>query len=151
GEAAQVRKDVVESLTRQALGGHGGELNLRMDGEQAKQFRSHVPAGPGDGDSQHGLLRALPLRVLELRAGPRLPVLLALAHPRIARQEPRALEGLAELVVEMQERASDTVAHGSRLPRWPAAADVDDRVELPQRAGEGQRLADHHAQRFARE
>src|SRR5689334_19954618 len=98
-----------------------------------------------------GVKRALPLRVLELRAGARLPVLLALLHPRIAGEQAGPLEGLAQLVVELQERARDAVADRACLSGGPAAAHVHDGVELAHRVGQLERLGDHHPQRLARE
>src|SRR5581483_9148891 len=95
--------------------------------------------------------RGLPLGVLELRAGAGLPVLLPLLHPGIAGEETRPLERLAQLVVELQERARDAVADRPRLAAGPAPAHVHDRVELPPRVRQLERLGDHHPQRLARE
>src|SRR6185436_17518154 len=61
------------------------------------------------------------------------------------------LERLPELVVELQQRAGDPVPYGARLAGRPATAHIDGGIELAQRARELQRLADHHAQRLARE
>src|SRR4029079_1045127 len=93
----------------------------------------------------------LTLRVLELRARAGLSVLLALLHPRIAGEEAGPLEGLAELVVELQQRAGDAVTDRPRLAGGAGGAHVHDGVELPHRVGELQRLGDHHPQRLARE
>src|SRR6266508_2404486 len=92
--------------------------------------------------------KRLPLGVLEL--GPRagLAVLLPLFHAWIAREATRALEGLAQLVVEPQERTGNTVPDRASLAGGPAAAHVDHGVELPHGARELERLADHHPQRL---
>src|SRR5262245_28680115 len=94
---------------------------------------------------------SLPLRVLELGPSTGLAVLLPLLHAWITREAPGALEGLPQLVVELQERTSDAVSHGARLARGSPAAHVDEGIELPHGARELERLADHHPERLSPE
>src|SRR5204862_7359471 len=92
----------------------------------------------------------LPLAVLELLAGTRLAVLLPLARPRIAGEEPRLLERLAQLVVEARDRARAPVTDGASLAGEPAALDGGGNVGLAQRVRDGQRLRDDHPQHLDR-
>src|SRR5262249_37646615 len=50
-----------------------------------------------------------------------------------------------------QERPRDSVANRARLAGRSTATHVDQGIELPHRAGELERLTDHHAERLARE
>src|ERR1700741_1290644 len=98
--------------------------------------------------SMAGPTGGLPLRVLELRPGARLAVLLALLHPRIAGEEAGPLERLAQLVVELKQRPRDAVADRAGLSGRPAAAHVHHRVELAEGVGELERLGDHQPPRL---
>src|SRR5260370_8691001 len=69
--------------------------------------------------SMAGSASGLPLRVLELRPGAGLAVLLALLHPRIAGEEAGPLERLAHLVVELQQGPRDASAGPARPPALP--------------------------------
>src|SRR5262249_62369626 len=95
--------------------------------------------------------RTLPPVVLDLALGARLPVLLALAPPRIAREQAGLLERQAELLVAARQRARQSVTHRAGLPRRASAADRHKDVELPDRARHLEGLRDDHAQGLARE
>src|SRR5207237_8657416 len=92
-----------------------------------------------------------PLRVLELLARAGLPVLLALAHARVAREQAGLLQRRTKLFVEARERAREAVSNGSGLPRRTATADRREDVELPRRLRDLERLRDDHAQGLTRE
>src|SRR6266542_2079222 len=87
-----------------------------------------------------------------------------LAPPRLVQADLLSLDlasvagdqsGLAqkrlERGIELYERASQTVAHGSRLPEFPPARYVDHDVELAQLVGQYERLTHDHLPRLARE
>src|SRR5918912_3769156 len=92
----------------------------------------------------------LPFRELEALARALLSVLLAFFDARVARDEPRMLQGRAQVGVEFDERARDAVADRAGLACWPASIHVDENVKLVRRLGQLQRLADNHAQRLVR-
>src|SRR5262245_6341367 len=93
----------------------------------------------------------LALRELEARASALLPVLLALFHARIAREEPGLLEPLAQLGVVDLQRAGDAVADRAGLPAGTAAVDGNHDVELVGGLGQRQRLLDDHLQHVVAE
>src|SRR3990172_6896146 len=64
--------------------------------------------------------RRLTLRELEALAGALLPVLLALAHPRVARQKTVFAQAVAQLWVKERERPRKPHAHGAGLPACAA-------------------------------
>src|SRR4029077_16545869 len=94
---------------------------------------------------------ALPLRILELLPGTRLPVLLALPHAGVAREQAGLLQRRTQGLVEAHQGAGDPVADGPGLPGRAPATHVDQDVELAERVRQLERLGDDHAQRFARE
>src|SRR5687767_3529945 len=89
----------------------------------------------------------------ELEAGTSalLTVLLALLHTRIAREEARLLEALAEFGVVDLERARDAVADRAGLAARSAAVHRHHDVELVDGLGERERLLDDHLEHFVRE
>src|SRR6266542_2431841 len=92
---------------------------------------------------ENGPRAVLALGVLRRLAGPLEAVLLALLHPRVARQE----AGLAKwqpvgLGVHLQERPSDAVADGPRLAGHAAAFHLDHRVVAALGAGHAERHPD---------
>src|SRR6266571_5181079 len=91
------------------------------------------------------------LGVLELLPRTRLPVLLSLAHARVAGQEPGLLERQPELVGGAHEGAREPVADRAGLPGGPPALDGDENVELPDRLRHRERLRDDHPECLARE
>src|SRR5687768_1722987 len=95
--------------------------------------------------STKGLL-LLPLAELEALARPRLTVLLAYLLARVAGEQARRLQPLAQLVVEPKEGARDAMADGAGLARRAAAFHGHLDVEFLRRLGQQQRLLDDHPQ-----
>src|SRR5919198_122820 len=88
---------------------------------------------------------ALALGVLGRLAGLLEPVLLALDHARVAGQKAALLQLGAQLHVELNQRAGDSVAQRARLPGHPAAVQAGDDVVALEGVGDPQRLSDHAA------
>src|SRR5205814_4538276 len=86
----------------------------------------------------------------ELEAAPRalLSVLLALLDARVPGEEPRLLEALAQLQVELAQRARDTVAQRARLGNGPAPGEGGHHVELLGRLRDREGLLGQHLQRL---
>src|SRR6185436_9102873 len=89
-------------------------------------------AGPAGLPASSRRLEIESLTLAELEAAPRalLSVLLALLDAGVPGQESRLLEALAQLEVELAQRARDAVADRARLGRRPAAGDDGQHVEL---------------------
>src|SRR5437588_12054326 len=75
-------------------------------------------------------LKTLPLAELEALAGALLPVLLALFAARIAREQAFALQLLAQLGIELDERAGNAQLHRACLAVHAAAGYRDQHVEI---------------------
>src|SRR5262245_23331629 len=118
------------------------ELTMALS-KKNREGRQDLPGLVSEGSG-------LPLRELEALARARLPVLLPLLHPWVAREHPRSLELGPELRVELEEGPGNPVAHGPRLPRQPAAAHVHLDVDLRGRPGKLERLRHDEPQRLAR-
>src|SRR5690606_28647887 len=111
---------------------------------------SSVPVVP----ARRGMPAAQGMSALgELLAASRLVQadLLALDLARIARDQPGLRQGRLERLGVVDQRAGDAVADRARLARLAAAMHVDLDVEAAVVLGQGQRLANDHAARFARE
>src|SRR5262245_27415567 len=119
------------------------ELTMALS-KKNREGRQDLPGFVSEGSG-------LPLRELEALARARLPVLLPLLHSWVAREHPRPLELGPELGVELEEGPGNAVAHGTRLPRQPAATHVDLDVDLGGRPGELERLSHDESQGLARE
>src|SRR5205823_13455745 len=91
----------------------------------------------------------LSLRELEPLAHSRTAVLLPLDHARVARQEPRLLQGRPEVRVQFGERPADAVPDGAGLSRQAAAADVHVDVDLADLLDHFERLLENHLARLA--
>src|SRR6202022_3728491 len=72
----------------------------------------------------------LAFRVLRSLAGPLQSVLLALLHPRVARQQSGLLQRRAEVRGVAQQGPRDAMRDGSRLSAGAATDDLDADVEL---------------------
>lgn len=70
------------------------------------------------------------------------PVLLALLHARVARQEARALERPAEGGVEVAQGTRDAVTDRAGLADGPPAAHIDQHIVLAEGVGLFERLLD---------
>jgi len=57
GEGPQMREHAIEALAREPLRGDRRELDLGMNGEEAKELRPHVAARPRNRHAQHGAYR----------------------------------------------------------------------------------------------
>src|SRR3954454_5448024 len=103
-------------------------------------------------------------KYLRARAGKRLPLaelrrlarlvqagLLALDDAGVAREEACALQRHAKLRVDLHERTSDPVAHGTRLTRRAAAVHAHAQVVLALEPGRLERSRREHAVHLARE
>src|SRR6266704_6829370 len=77
--------------------------------------------------------------------------LLSLDLASIAGDQSGLAQKRLERGIELYERASQTVALGSRLPEFPPARYVDHDVELAQLVGQYERLTHDHLPRLARE
>ena len=93
----------------------------------------------------------LPLRELESLPSPRLAVLLALFHARVARQKACLLEYSTQFWVVLQQGARDAVLGGTRLSVHSTAVNIDQNVELGQRVGSLKRLLHQHPVEFIKE
>src|SRR5687768_8608287 len=91
------------------------------------------------------------LRVLGSATGLAAADLLAFDLARIARDEARNAQGLAQLLVVLNERARDAVADGAGLAGDAAARNGHGEIKLVRQLHELERLADDHAAGFATE
>src|SRR5213593_4254045 len=98
-----------------------------------------------------GVPLTLPLAVLELLTGAGLTVLLPLAGAWVAREQPRLLQWLAQLVVEARDGARQSVPDRARLAGGAATLDRHEHVELSDGIRDRERLRDDHPQGLARE
>src|SRR5688572_15968831 len=79
------------------------------------------------------------------------PILLAFLDARVGREQAVLLQLLAQLAIELDERAGDAEAHGASLPVHTAAGDGCQDVELLPGLGDQQRPPHLHAQRVGGE
>src|SRR4029077_17649823 len=96
-------------------------------------------------------LRSLALRVLRPATRLAQTDLLALDLARVARNEARLAQHLAEALVVRHQRARDAVTDRAGLAGGAPAADRGVHVELALRLGDRERLADDHPRRLAAE
>src|SRR5438067_2855459 len=96
-------------------------------------------------------LKTLPLAELEALAGALLPVLLALFAARIAREQAFALQLLAQLSIELDERAGNAQLYRACLAVHPAAGHRNQHVEVGGGFAGNQRLPRFAALRFGHE
>src|SRR5438128_6878262 len=98
--------------------------------------------------SNTAFLVCLTFAVLETFARTGLAVFLALAHARIAGEQPFGLEGRPQIGIDGEQGPGQPVAHGPGLTIRPAAANFDFRIVLFSSAGDSKRLRGDHAQRL---
>src|SRR5215831_19373544 len=91
----------------------------------------------------------LPLAELEPLARTRAPVLLALLHARVAREQPFATEHALERLVLAHQRARDREPQSAGLTRQAAAANPGHHVVLARRVRKRQRVQSRLHERFA--
>src|SRR5207253_1974633 len=110
--------------------------------------RCHLARYPGRGPiARSSDVWDLPLTELEPLARSRPPRLLALHHPRIARQQALLPQLLAVLLVRQAQRARDPEPQRARLPRHAPATAQRPHVERTERVGGRERLLDVRHQR----
>src|SRR2546426_214070 len=118
----------------------------------------HVPSGwrstpdsetPAPGTSACGFESLLPFAELEALARPRLPVLLAFLHARVAREHPQAPEERAQCFILAHQGAPDRKPQRSGLAAQSAAVELGIDVVLARGVRHRQGLEGRLHQRLA--
>src|SRR5204863_8658853 len=112
-------------------------------------LKAKNPAGNPAGFAK--FLKKLTFAVLETFAGTRLSVFFALAHARVAGQEPFGFQDGTQVRVDRHECPGNAVAHSASLAIGPSTGDSYLHVKFVGRAGHSQRLGDHRTMGFGRE
>src|ERR1043166_3305723 len=92
----------------------------------------------------------LTLAELEAFARAGLAVLLALLHPRVAREKAIGLQNRTQVRVRFEQCASDSMTNRAGLTGRTATTDIHTHVELVRRFRPRERRRDHTAQRIGR-
>src|SRR6185503_15757652 len=146
---ASSRSFIVISATDCLLRGSAAALACRVAPPPDPLKRSGTPALAGRVRWIPLLLLRLPLAELEALARARLPVLLALLHARVAREEALAAEQRLQGLVLAHERARHTHADPAGLAGEPAAGDARVHVDLVGEVRHRERLERVQHQRIA--
>src|SRR5919201_2943517 len=120
-------------------------------GNGNRAFRARSTRAKRGSCQSSGRARALPLRKLRSLAGLVEAGFLALDDARVTGQEALTLERDAQVRVDLDERARDTVANGAGLAARAAAVDAHADVVLPFEPRDAKRRQHHRAVRKARE